>query len=66
MSAIPIGYGVIRTYKTKPRSGKSMCAYPHRLYPTRQAAAEALVLWDCSGYDGGVFDYDVVEVRLCG
>lgn len=62
--AIPIGYGVIRTYRIRPRPGKSMCAYPHRLYPSHHAAYEAMVIWDCAGYDGDVFDYEVVEVRL--
>ncbi len=54
-----LGFGILRTLRSDVR-GKTMCQYPHTLYPTREAAREAL---DAKNHAAGhQFDYQLVEV----
>jgi hypothetical protein len=37
-----LGYYIKRTWRGAPPAGKTFAAYPHDIYPTREAAEKAL------------------------
>lgn len=65
MTRIQLGWFIQRTWrKPWPRDGQTLCAAKHRIYPTRNAAVEALIVGECSGYFDDRFDHDVAEVWM--
>ncbi len=59
-----IGYFIRRTYRTPPPIGKTICAQPHRIYPTRQDAEDAADRVCASAYFDNRYTYDIAEAWM--
>jgi hypothetical protein len=58
-----LGYCILRTViDADSIRGKTFVAYPHKIYPTREKAVEALVIGECGGHLDTRFNHDAVEV----
>ncbi len=60
MNSIFLGYYIRRTWKNPVPRGKTMCAWPHTIYPTKKAAND-----DLKNHWGKLdtrFTYDIAEV----
>lgn len=63
MTRVSVGFFIRRTWKNCP-PGKTLCAQAHRIYPTREEAADALAFTERHGYPDSRFDYDIAEAWM--
>lgn len=59
-----IGYFIRRTWAGPRVDGKTWCAYPQRLYPTRRDADDALSRQQVGGGLDPDYEYDIAEAYM--
>ena len=57
-----IGYYIRRTYRASFPSGKTICAYPQRLFETKESAEAVLREYEVSRVLDRHYDHDVTAV----